>query len=245
MTLVEIALDDVAGARVAESAGADRLELCAGLADNGGTTPSIGFVAEVAERVKRVPLMVLIRPRGGDFVYTPEELAVMTRDIGALRATVDCGFVFGALTPAGEVDAAATRALLDAAAGASVTFHKAFDSTRDLDAALAALIDLGVDRVLSSGGRRTALEGAGVLRRLRERADGRLAVVAGGSVRAANVAALVAESGVAEVHLRAAVPRPSAAEWANPEQAYDAAPVSSTDGAAVRAVVDALRGGAA
>ena len=245
MTLVEIALDDVAGARVAEAAGADRLELCNGLADNGGTTPSVGFVAEVAESVERVPLMVLVRPRGGDFVYTPEELAVMVRDIELLRTVADTGFVIGALTPDGEVDAAATRSLVIAAAGATVTFHKAFDSTRDLDASLETLAGLGVDRVLTSGGRRTAAEGAGRLRELRERAADRLTIVAGGSVRAANVAGLVAESGVTEVHLRAAVPRPSAAAWANPEQGYAAAPVSTTDGEAVRGVVEALRGGAA
>jgi copper homeostasis protein len=222
VTLVEIALDDVAGARVAEEAGASRLEICAGLADVGGVTPSLGLVEEVLERVERIPVMVLVRPRGGDFVYSAEERRVMVRDVAALRGLaaggLDVGFVIGALTPEGHVDEPVVRELLAAAEGASVTFHRAVDATRDLAASVDRLAELGVDRVLTSGGRRTALEGAGMLRSLVGRTAGRLTIVAGGSVRAANAARLVAETGVAEIHLRAAVERGSHPPRSKPQQ---------------------------
>jgi copper homeostasis protein len=246
MTLVEIALDDVAGGRIAQESGAGRLELCSSLAENGGTTPSFGFVREVVDRVQGIPLMVLVRPRGGDFVYARDELQVMRRDIEGLRELAPgIGFVFGALTSSGEIDVAATRDLVGACAGAPVSFHKAFDSTRDLPAALETLLGLGVDRVLTSGGRRTALDGVDVIRSLVAQAAGRVTIVAGGSIRAENVAAVVAGSGVTEVHLRAPRHRPSASDWSNPEQGYDIADVMATDGQSVRAVLAALDGTAA
>lgn len=243
MTLLEIALDDVAGARLAEQGGAGRLELCSGLADNGGTTPSAGLVHEVIASVRQIPVMTLIRARGGDFVYSRQELAVMRRDIELLRAAGSAGFVIGALTPDGDVDVAAVRDLVSAAAGAPVTFHRAFDSTRDLARSLEVLAGLGVSRILSSGGCGTALEGAQALRALVEQAAGRLVLIAGGRVRPDNVAEIIARSGVTEVHLRAALPRASRSRYANPTQPYDAAPVSATDAAAVRLVADVLRGG--
>jgi len=243
MTLLEIALDDVAGARLAEESGAGRLELCNGLADNGGTTPSAGFVHEVIASLREIPVMTLIRARGGDFVYSREELAVMRRDIELLRAAGSAGFVVGALTPDGEIDVPAVRALISAAGGAPVTFHRAFDSTRDLARSLDVLAGLGVSRILSSGGRGTALEGAETLRSLVERSAGHLVVIAGGRVRSDNVAEVVARTGVTEVHLRAARPQASWSRYANPSQPYDAAPVSVTDAAAVRLVAEALRGG--
>ncbi|HUN36100.1 MAG TPA: copper homeostasis protein CutC [Trebonia sp.] len=243
MTLIEVALDDVAGARLAEQAGAGRLELCNGLADNGGTTPSAGFVREVTASLRQIPAMTLIRARGGDFVYSREELAVMRRDIEILRACGSAGFVVGALTPDGEVDVAAVRDLVAAAGGAPVTFHRAFDSTRDLARSLDVLADLGVGRILSSGGRATALEGAPTLRSLAERAAERVVLVAGGRVRPGNVAEIVARSGVTEVHLRAAVPYASSSRYVNPSQPYDAAPVSVTDPTVVRQIGQALRGG--
>lgn len=242
MTLVEIALDDVAGARIAELAGAGRLELCADLGV-GGLTPSVGFVEEVAATVERIPRMVLIRPRGGDFVYAEEEVRVMVRDLAALRGAAT-GFVVGALTPDGEVDVPALRRLLDAAEGAPVTFHRAIDSTRDLHASAEALAGLGVDRVLSAGGRRTALEGAPALRRLVDELAGRMTVLVGGGVRAANATRIVAATGATEVHLRAQTERGPRAVWRNPEQDYDG-PVGATDADAVRAVVAAVAGGSA
>jgi copper homeostasis protein len=205
---VEICVDSVAGARVAEDAGADRIELCAGLAE-GGTTPSIGTIREALRAVNRVGVQVLIRPRGGDFVYDADEVDVMLADIAAIRALTPrggtrVGFVLGALTPAGDIDVPTTRWLLDACDGAPVTFHKAFDLTRDLPAALDVLTQLRVHRVLTSGGHARAVDATGTLRALVARSAGRIAVMAGGGVRAGNVAALVAATGVPEVHLRAA-----------------------------------------
>jgi len=240
VTLLEVALDDVGGAGIAERAGADRIELCAGLAD-GGTTPSIGLVSSAAAELTRATLMVLIRPRAGDFVYTRGELAVMVADIRAVRDHAPAaGFALGALTPDGEIDRDALAAMLDAAAGAPVTFHKAFDSTRDLARSLDVLVEAGVQRVLTSGGRRSALEGAAVIRRLVERAGTQLTPIAGGSVRPTNVAELVAATGVADVHLRAASDRVSASVWSNPEQSYDGAITSTTDAAIVRDMARAL-----
>jgi copper homeostasis protein len=218
MTAVEICVDSVFGARVAEGAGAARVELCAGLAE-GGLTPSIGTVARVIDTVSTIGVQVLVRPRGGDFVYSDEEVAVMLADIAAVRAfpaRVPVGFVFGALTPDGDVDRAATGALVAAAGGAPVTFHRAFDASRDLSRSLAALLDLGVDRVLTSGGAPTALDGAIEISALVRAAGSRLTILAGGGVRPHNVAALIGATGVREVHLRAAETRPSAARFRRP-----------------------------
>jgi copper homeostasis protein len=225
VTVVEVCLDDVAGARVAEDAGADRLELCAGLAE-GGTTPSIGTVEAVLGTVRGIGVNVLVRPRGGDFVHPPDEVGVMCADIRAvarLRAgsPLPVGFVLGALTPDGEVDVPVLRTLLEACGDAPVTFHRAFDVTRDLAAALDVLIGLGVARVLTSGGRATALDGAAPLAGLVGRAEGRITVMAGGSVRGGNVAEIVARTGVPEVHLRAPAVVPGRSRHRNPHLGYD------------------------
>jgi copper homeostasis protein len=239
VTLVEIALDDVAGALIAEQSGAHRVELCSALAD-GGITPSIGLVREVAARLS-IPMMVLIRPRAGDFVYSPDEVRVMLADIEAVRsAAPSAGFVIGALEASGVIDVEAVRQLIDACGEASITFHKAFDSTPDLTASLETVIGLGAHRVLTSGGRRTALDGGAVLRALIEQAGDRVTIMAGGSIRAGNVGEVVASTGVTEVHLQAAGVRASVSTWSNPEQGYEAASVSATDGGVVRAVLAEL-----
>jgi copper homeostasis protein len=218
MTAVEICVDSVAGAVLAETAGADRVELCAGLAE-GGTTPSIGTVERVLASVDRIGVQVLVRPRGGDFVYSRDEAAVMLADIAALRAleaAVPVGFVIGALTVDGEIDRGLTAELVAAAAGAPVTFHKAFDATRDLHRSLDELRELGVDRVLTSGGRARAVDAVAEISAL-VAAAGEVSILAGGGVRAHNVAELVAATGVREVHLRAARTRPSPVRFRRPE----------------------------
>jgi copper homeostasis protein len=208
VTLVEVCLDDLAGVGVAERAGADRIELCAALGD-GGITPSIGTVAAALRRATRIGVNVLIRQRAGDFVYTPDEIDAMADDIRAIRALpraagVELAFVIGALTPAGTVDADAVATLVAACGDAQATFHKAFDQVPDRAAALEELVHLGIRRVLTSGGAATAAEGADQLADLVAQADGRIVILAGGGVRPGNVADLVARTGVAEVHLRAA-----------------------------------------
>ncbi|GJG86196.1 copper homeostasis protein CutC [Gemmatimonadetes bacterium T265] len=204
--LVEACVDTVESARAAAAGGAGRIELCANLVE-GGTTASAGTIALARERLD-VPIVVLVRPRGGDFLYDADEVEVMRRDLEVARRLGADGVVVGALTPDGRVDAAVTRALVDAARDAArplpVTFHRAFDAARDPAEALEVLLALGVDRVLTSGGAASALAGAATLAALVRQADGRLAVLAGGSITAANVGQVVAASGVREVHVRGA-----------------------------------------
>jgi copper homeostasis protein len=201
--LIEACVDAIDAALEAEKGGAGRLELCGELLQ-GGVTPSAGLIGAVRDRV-RIPLFVLIRPRTGDFLYSADERDVMLRDIALAKSLGAEGVVIGALTADGDVDVETTRALVDAARPMQVTFHRAFDFARDQNVALDALIQLGVDRVLTSGGASNALEGAASLKRLAERAGDALTILAGGSITASNVAEIVRASGVREVHLRAAV----------------------------------------
>ncbi|WP_348790065.1 copper homeostasis protein CutC [Leifsonia sp. NPDC080035] len=243
---VEICLEDLAGVRTAEAAGADRIELCAALSE-GGITPSIGTVAAALGAVTTMGVNVLVRQRGGDFVFDADELDAMVGDIRAIRGLpnpsgVPLAFVVGALNPDGTVDLDATRALVDACGDAPVTFHKAFDQTPDLAAALETLIGLGVARVLTSGGAPNVIDGEDALVRLVAQSDGRIAVLAGGGVRPANVAELVRRTGVTEVHLRAAQTVPSAAARTS---AYDPGTRETTSSSMVEAVVGAVREAAA
>jgi len=177
-----------------------RIELCANLSD-GGTTPSAGLMAMATERT-RIQVVALIRPRGGGFVYTDDELAVMEHDIELGLSVGVLGFAVGALTTDGEIDAARTSAFVRAANGAPVTFHRAFDFAANLSEALEHLIDIGVTRVLTSGGAPTAQEGADSIARLVDQARGRIIVMAGGGIRENNVREIIARTGVSEVHAR-------------------------------------------
>jgi copper homeostasis protein len=208
---VEICVDDVAGALAAEASGADRIELCAALSE-GGLTPSLGLVRTVVERVPRIGIQIMIRPRGGDFTVSGADLDVMLADIALIRATIPddrIGFVFGVLDETDAIDRAAVRRLKSACGTAPTTFHKAFDGVRDMSAALEELVDLGIDRVLTSGGAASAQEGADRLRQLVEQAGGRIVILAGGRVRAGHVGTLLARTGIGEVHLRAMRPHPT------------------------------------
>lgn len=209
---VEICVDDVEGALAAEREGADRIELCAALSE-GGLTPSLGLARVVLDRVRRVGVHVMVRPRGGDFLVGDAELEVMLADIRALCAlprapAVSLGLVFGALTPDHRVDRETLARLMAACGPVPVTFHRAFDLVPDPAAALDLLRALGVRRVLTSGGAPTAEAGTAALARLVERARDDIAILAGGGVRAWNARALVDRTGVREIHLRAMRDRP-------------------------------------
>jgi copper homeostasis protein len=198
--MIEAAVDTLDSALSAERAGAGRIELCASLND-GGTTPSGGLIATVCERLG-IPVFVLIRPRGGNFAYTDQEVDVMRRDIDLASSFGAAGFATGALEPDNTIDIDTTRSLVAAAGNRPVTFHRAFDFTADLFAALEQLMDCGVKRVLTSGGARTALEGADTIARLVAQANGRITVVAGGGIRENNVREIIDRTGVTELHAR-------------------------------------------
>jgi copper homeostasis protein len=188
------------GALAAERAGVDRVELCIGL-DDGGTTPSAELISEVTHRL-RIPVFVLVRPRTGAFVYTDDEIEVMIESIERGIQAGAAGIVIGVLTPDRRVDVARTKVLLEAAGNVPVTFHRAFDVIAEQVEALELLVDLGVKRVLTSGGAATALEGAGAIATLRKTARGRIVIVAAGGIREHNVREVVARTGVSEVHGR-------------------------------------------
>ncbi len=198
--LVEACVDSVESACAAEAGGAQRIELCENLYE-GGTTPSPGLIALARERV-RIPVHVLVRPRGGDFIYDGDEVRVMLGDIAFAKEVGVAGIVLGALFPDGAVDDRSTRLLVEAARPLSVTFHRAFDLVRDPFEALDTLMALGVDRVLTSGGAPTAIEGLETLAALAWRSEGRGAIIAAGGITEHNIARVVAEAGVSEVHVR-------------------------------------------
>jgi copper homeostasis protein len=194
----EVCIDSVEGALASREAGAHRVELCADLLE-GGTTPSAGMIA-TARRHVDLELNVMIRPRGGDFCYTDTEFEAMKHDIAVARDLGADGVVLGLLHPDGTVDLERTGELIDRARPASVTFHRAFDMTRDPFEALEALVSLGADRILSSGQEATALEGADRLRDLVARAKDRIVVMPGGGIHERNVAEIVARTGAKEIH---------------------------------------------
>lgn len=237
---IEICVGDVESAIAAEAGGADRIELCDNLAV-GGTTPSVGTIAEAC-RWLSLPVHVLIRPRGGGFVYSERELAVMHRDIEAARALGAQGVVLGLLDAEGRVDRDRTAELAAAARPLSVTFHKAIDQARDLLEAVDVLLAIGVDRVLSSGGRPTAREGSEMLRRLVDRAAGRLAVMAGGRLTVDHLMEVVRSSGVPEIHLGSAACRCVGQPGTGAELTGDSTTWDRTDARLVSTIVDLVRG---
>jgi copper homeostasis protein len=199
--LVEACVDSLASAQRARSGGASRLELCENLAE-GGTTPNLRLVAEVRAGIP-LPLHVLIRPRTGGFHYDGDEVAVMLRDIAAVRKLAADGVVLGVLDADRAIDLTVTRRLLDAARPLAVTFHRAFDAVADPFTALNTLAALGIERVLTAGRAASAEAGLATLAALVAQADGRLIVMAGGGIRARNARRIVEQSGVREIHLGA------------------------------------------
>lgn len=199
---IEIAVADVAGVRVARAAGAHRVELCVAL-ELGGLTPSLGLVERAVEAAGPVEVHVLLRPRPGDFVHDPDEVAVVVADAGSVLRAGASGIVVGPLLPDGRFDVGSLRRLRQVAGGAQLTAHRGFDVHPDVEGNVAVLVEEGVDRVLTSGGAPTAHAGAARIRRTVEAAAGRLTVMAGGGVRPAAVAGLLAATGVRDVHLSA------------------------------------------
>ncbi|KAK1905105.1 Copper homeostasis protein cutC like [Dissostichus eleginoides] len=176
--LMEACVDSVESAINAERGGAGRLELCSSLLE-GGLTPSLGLLQVVKQYVK-IPVYVMIRPRGGDFLYSDQEVEVMRKDIELMKSHRADGLVLGALTEDGWVDAELCMEFLAAARPLPVTFHRAFDMVHDPVVALETLISLGFERLLTSGCENSALEGLPLIKRLVDQAKGRIAIMPGG-----------------------------------------------------------------
>lgn len=198
---IEICVEGIDGLVAAQNAGADRVELCASLLE-GGLTPSLGTI-KAALAIAKIPFHVIVRPRGGDFLYSELEFQSMLEDIRAIRALGVAGVVVGCLTPDGRIDGPRMKSLVDAARPMAVTCHRAFDMTRNYAEAVEDLIDAGVDRVLTSGQRDTALEGADILKSTVAAARGRLVIMACGALDEGNIAKVLSSTGVDELHFAA------------------------------------------
>jgi copper homeostasis protein len=220
--IFEICVEGVDGAVAAEAGGGDRVELCASLAE-GGITPSLGTVRAALQAVA-IPVYVMVRPRGGDFLYSARESASMLDDVAAIRDAGAAGVVFGCLTADGAVDEARTAALVARARPAGATFHRAFDMTADAESALEALIRCGVDRVLTSGHAPTALEGIRELAQLGAIARGRIIVMGCGGLRPEIIGRVRAATNLPEYHFSALKRVPSGMRFRNPGMFMGSAP---------------------
>jgi copper homeostasis protein len=196
--LLEIAIASVERARAAERGGAHRLELCADL-EVGGLTPNIELLRDVRSTVE-LPIHVLVRPRAGNFTYNPAEFARMKKQIKTIRGENVQGIVTGVLLQDGSVDKERTRELVALASPMQVTFHRAFDETKDLAAALEDMVLTGAHRVLTSGGAANAQSGAPVLRSLIQQAGDRIIVLPGGGLHPGNLAEVARATGASELH---------------------------------------------
>jgi len=196
--VIEVCVDSVESAMAAQEGGADRVELCDNLME-GGTTPSAGAIAIARARLK-IGLQVIIRPRGGDFCYSDVEFDIMKRDVEISRQLGADGVVIGILSPDGTVDIARNRELIDLARPLNVTFHRAFDMTRDPFEALENIVGLGCDRLLTSGQEPSVVEGLDLIAELVRRAGERIIVMPGGGTER-NLPKVVAAAGVREVHV--------------------------------------------
>lgn len=199
--IFEVCLQTVDGAVAAQRGGAQRVELCAALIE-GGLTPSLGTISACRDAVD-IDIMVMIRPRGGDFVYSQQELESMQRDIEACRGIGVTGVVFGMLNADGTVAGPQVQRLVQAAEGMDVCFHRAFDVCINPEQALEHLIDLGVSRILTSGQQATVPEGIDLIRRLVRQAKGRIQILPGCGITPENVLAVIKATGVSQFHATA------------------------------------------
>lgn len=243
MAILEICAGSVESAVAAREGGAARIELCAAL-EIGGVTPSAGVIAE-ARKIQGIILNVIIRPRGGDFLYNEYEAACMEQDIRTCKTLGVDGVVIGALTAEGDIDTELFSRLISAADGMSVTFHRAFDMCHDPRKALEKLISLGCHRVLTSGLSATAEAGIPLLRELVQQADGRIIIMPGCGVNSGNASRILNETGATEIHASARKSvgsgmtfRHSGVSMGNPD--CDEYARKETDAKEVRAIVNSI-----
>jgi copper homeostasis protein len=196
--ILEICIDSAHSAIEAQKGGADRVELCANLFE-GGITPSAGCISLIRKQIS-IGLFVLVRPRGGDFLYSDLEFEILKKDITITKDLGAEGIVVGVLTPDGQVDTERMKILMDLSYPLPVTFHRAFDMTVEPLKALEDLIDLGVARVLTSGQEKTAYEGTDLLAELVQKSQNRISIMAGGGITARNIPKIHQLTGITEFH---------------------------------------------
>src|SRR5512140_3030011 len=199
--LLEICCGSIDDAIQAQAGGADRVELCSALF-LGGLTPSLGTLKYAREQLT-IPIIAMVRPRGGGFCYTDAEFASMERDADMAIDQGADGVVFGILTPQGSIDFKRTQRICDIAGNKQTVFHRAFDVTPDPFAALDQLVDLGVTRILTSGQQDTVPEGADLIRRLIDYAADRIEVLPGGGIKPYNLEDVIAKTACKQIHLTA------------------------------------------
>ena len=197
--ILEACVNSAMSAIEAQKGGADRVELCENLHD-GGTTPSAGAIRFTREKL-HIGLFVMIRPRGGDFLYSQDEFRIMTEDIVIAKDSGADGVVFGILNPDGTLDRERMRMLVELARPMQVTCHRAFDMTPDPFRAMDDLMELGIDRILTSGQKPTAPEGADLIRKMILKADGRIRIMPGSGVKEHNIVDLRNKTGATEFHI--------------------------------------------
>ena len=215
MISLEVCANSVTSALAAQEGGAVRVELCENL-EGGGTTPSYGQLL-LARKYLHIKLYTLIRPRTGDFLYTDLEFELMQADVRACIEAGCDGVVIGILNADGSIDIKRCTELVRLARqwGLGVTFHRAFDMCNDLFGAMEQIIEMGCERILTSGGKSTAMEGASVIAQLVEKAAGRIKIMPGSGVSETNVADLVRYTGVTEVHSSARIQIPGKMVYKN------------------------------
>jgi copper homeostasis protein len=202
--LIEVCVDSVASAIAAERGGAQRVELCSDLLE-GGITPSLGLLQVVRSRVS-IAVHPIIRPRPGDFCYSEDEFECMRRDIEIAKSEGADGVVIGILQPNGNVDIQRTRELVELAKPLSVTFHRAFDMSADLLQALEDVCAAGANRILTSGGEQSCLQGLPTIAGLVKSSRGRISIMAGGRIGISDAATIIEQTRVAEIHVGLATP---------------------------------------
>jgi copper homeostasis protein len=211
--VIEVCIDSVQSAIAAEKGGANRVELCDNLI-SGGTTPSAASI-ELARKSIDIDINVIIRPRGGDFCYSQLEFEIMKRDIEIVKNMGVNGVVVGILKPNGEVDKERMKEIIEIARPLSVTFHRAFDMTKDPFKALDTLIELKVDRILTSGQKNKTIEGIDLIKELVNKAQDKIIIMPGSGINKDNIKNIVSQTGVKEFHLSAKKKVDSVMEYRN------------------------------
>ena len=237
-TQLEIIAFNIASCEIAQAAGAVRIELCDNPAD-GGTTPSYGLI-KAAREVLGIDLYAMIRPRGGDFLYSETEFEVLKADIEMCKKLGCDGVVIGLLNRDGSVDTARTRTLVELANPMGVTFHRAFDRTRDPFAALEDVITTGCERILTSGQLPNCLDGAPLIAELRKQAGGRIIIMPGSGLKSSNIIDVAINTGASEFHASARTVAKSGMDFVVRAMDEDLQTVT-VDGDEVKKLADLLR----